>query len=398
VTSGFRDESSLRLWMIDSVESMRALFIGINGFDLAYTRVRCYNFSRLLKSCGYDTGVFTFQEEYFPGTDPDYMLNLKDPVKINLAIKSIRKLWMERGTLLYLQKAHYHAAAPYLLSRLGRNSYILDYDDWDLDRSPFFDSRLFNRIAFGGAGTAKITANLASRAAACVVSTEPLKELMKRYNDHVYLVPTVVDTDQFKPSKKKDSKVTFVWNGMVWGKVIFDNVMFVADCFREVHDSLRSSELIIAGKGGWYGNMREEIKKRHGGLPITVREWVPPGRVPALLCETDVGLLPLIPDSENEQWMSCKCPTKLFEFMAMAMPTVSSDFGEARRIIRDGENGFLASDKKDFVEKMKLLAASEELRLRMGAKAREDAVSYYSLHAQRDALCKVVRVALRNGK
>ncbi len=373
---------------------MRTLFIGINGFDLAYTRVRCYNFSRLLESCGYDTGVFTFQEEYYPGSGPDYMLNLKDPVKINLAIRAMRKLWLEKGTLLYLQKAHYHAAAPYLLSRLGRNSYILDYDDWDLDRSPFFDSRLINRIAFGGVGAADITANLASSAAACVVSTEPLKELMRRYNEHVYLIPTVVDTDQFKPAQNKDGKVTFVWNGMVWGKVIFDNVMFAADCFRELHDSFSNSELIIAGKGGWYDSMREEIKKRYDGLPIAVREWVSPGRVPALLSEADVGLLPLIPDSKNEQWMRCKCPTKLFEFMAMAMPTVSSDFGEVRRIIKDGENGFLASDKREFVEKMKLLAEDAELRKQMGVGAREEAVSRYSLQSQRDALRKVINTAI----
>lgn len=376
---------------------MKVLFVGINGFDLAYTRVRCYNFAGLLQSCGCRTGVFTFQEEYFPGSEPDYTLNLKDPVKVRLTMSALKRLWPEKKTLFYVQKAHYHAAAPFLLSRFGRNRYILDYDDWDLDRSPFFDSDIINRMVFKGTGSAGITANLALRAAACVVSTEPLRELLMKYNDRVFIVPTVADTDRFKPEpgSRKGGKVTFVWTGMVWGRVMFDNVMFVVDCFRFVHESCRDTELLIAGQGWWFGRMKEEIEKKYEGLPVVVRDWVPPDDMPSFLHQADVGLLPLLPDSKNEDWMRCKCPTKLFEFMAMAMPTVSSDFGEVRRVIRDGEDGFLAGDKVAFIEKMKLLATDRNLRERVGARAREVAVARYSLNAQRGPLCDIVRAAAK---
>jgi len=54
------------------------------------------------------------------------------------------------------------------------------------------------------------------------------------------------------------------------------------------------------------------------------------------------GLLPLIQDTKFNK---SKSPTKLFEYMAMAKATVSSDIGESSYVIKDGDNGFLAKNK-----------------------------------------------------
>lgn len=372
---------------------MKIIFIGINGIDLAYTRVRCYGFARLLASCGYRTEVFTLQEEYYPGIHPDYMLVLPRLERLKLTFRAFSKLWKEKGALFYIQKAHYHAAAPFLLSRLGRNRYVLDYDDWDLDRSPFLDVPLLDRCIFGASGIEGITANLARSALACVASTEPLRELLSAYGGKVSLIPTVTDTDKFRPSPRDRGTTTFIWNGMVWGEVIFNNVMFLADCFKSVWEVSSDVRLLITGKGGWYDKLRNEISARYGGLPIEVRGWTPPDEMPSLLAEADVGLMPLIPDPQNEDWMRCKCPTKLFEFMAMGMPSVVSDFGEARRIIDSGGDGFLAADRGNFIRSMKTLAGSAELRSRMGEAARRKAVEKFSFASQKEKLFSVIAAA-----
>ena len=369
---------------------MKILFIGINGIDLAYTRVRCYGFASLLESCGCGAEVFTFQEEYFPGTHPDYMLGLPKVERAKLVAKSFARLWKEKGALFYIQKAHYHAAAPFLLSRFGRNKYIFDYDDWDLDRSFFLDVPILDRCVFGDSRAVGMTENLARSASACVASTKPLQELLSKFNKRVYLVPTVTDTEKFKPLPKESSKITFIWNGMVWGEVIFRNVMFLVDCFKDVCEDLKNVRLIIAGKGNWYERMRKEICARYGGLPVEVKDWVSPDDMSAFLGQADIGLMPLIPDKENEDWMRCKCPTKLFEFMAMGMPSVVSDFGEAARVIESGEDGFWASGKEDFIRSMKALARDRDLRNRMGQAARRKAVERFSLTSQKEKLYAIV--------
>lgn len=328
------------------------------------------------------------------------MLNLRDLDKLRVTLKVLKKLWTEKRVLFYIQKAHYHAAVPYLLSRTGRNSYILDYDDWELDRATFFNSKLLNKIFFNGTCVEEITCNIASRAAACVVSTEPLMKLMRRYNRRVYLIPTATDTDRFKPAPtlRNRRKVIFIWTGLIWGMDVYESVMFMVECFRAVHDFCSDSELYIAGKGGMYGKIKEEIAQHYGDLPIVVIDWVHPDEMPRLLSKADVGLLPLIPNEKNMDWMRCKCPTKLFEFMAMGLPTVSSDFGEARNIIQDGEDGFLAESREEFIQKMKLLTRDRDLKRRMGEKAREKAVARYSLRAQRDILCKVIEDVRAGGR
>ena len=370
------------------------LFVGINGSDLAYTRVRCYSFSRLLMNCGIPSDIFTLQEAYHPGTHQNYMLELPKAERVRITARAFARLWRKKGTVFYVQKSHYHAAAPFLLSRLGRNRFILDYDDWDLDRSHYFNIPALDKCVFGASHAEGITANLARSASACVASTKPLRDLLAKYNDSVYLIPTVADTEKFKPVPRSVGPTTFIWNGMIWGEIIFKNVMFLAECFKSVHEAVKDVRFIIAGKGHWHENVREEINSRYGSLPIVFEGWVPPDEMPRLLGQADIGLMPLIPDRENETWMRCKCPTKLFEFMAMGIPAVVSDFGEPARVIDSGTDGLVAADRDDFVRAMITLARGKDMRGRMGKAALRKAVSRYSLASQRERLCEVITSVL----
>jgi hypothetical protein len=66
------------------------------------------------------------------------MYRLRDRDKLKLTGRGLKRLWGEKGSLFYIQKAHFHSAAPYFLHRLGRNDYIFDYDDYDVELSNLF--------------------------------------------------------------------------------------------------------------------------------------------------------------------------------------------------------------------------------------------------------------------
>ena len=68
----------------------------------------------------------------------------------------------------------------------------------------------------------------------------------------------------------------------------------------------------------------------------------------------------------------------LIECMAAGLIVVAHNSGGPKKdIIKDGENGFLATEASDFCEKLNRISRmSEEERLKMRTQARESANSY----------------------
>ena len=252
-------------------------------------------------------------------------------------LKALLRLFKAEDAIFYIQKVHYHSAMPFLLARLGKNRFILDYDDWDIDRSPLFKRSYLNRLFFGCNGTEKITGEVASKAVGCVTSSKYLYHFLLRYNKNISYIPTGVDTEKFKPCpvKPKD-KITFIWTGQVWGEVIYNNILYFLACFSEVNRQYNNTELRIIGGGSWMPRVKDCITRDYPSVDIKVVDWVNPRDMPAYLSDANIGLLPLIPDVKNELWMRSKSPTKLFEYMAMGLPSIASSIGESESIISLG--------------------------------------------------------------
>ncbi len=58
---------------------------------------------------------------------------------------------------------------------------------------------------------------------------------------------------------------------------------------------------------------------------------------------------------------------------------IASNTGEAKSVIDDGIDGFLAGDKNSFIDKMRILSKSQGLRQDMGKAARDKILRDYSL-------------------
>jgi glycosyltransferase involved in cell wall biosynthesis len=77
--------------------------------------------------------------------------------------------------------------------------------------------------------------------------------------------------------------------------------------------------------------------------------------------------------------------------MSLAIPTVMSPVGVNAEIIKNAENGFLASSKQDWVEKLSLLIEHEELRKKLGEAGRKTVVDYYSVEANKDKFLAIFK-------
>ena len=174
-------------------------------------------------------------------------------------------------------------------------------------------------------------------------------------------VPERIDADQ---------KVDFIFLGRIGQrKGAFDLIR----SFSQIPEQDRAkATLTIAGDG--------EIEQAqhlitHLGLDdyITVRSWLDPDQRDVLLAKSDVFVLP----SYNEG-----LPMALLEAMSWGLPVITTPVGGIPELVNSQENGLLvtAGDIHQLTAAMELLINHEELRVALGAAARDSVLQFDSRH------------------
>ncbi len=350
---------------------MKIIFITREGYNLPGARIRCYNFSRQLSGYGIDTQVLSFSDTFgAKDGEEESKMGVKEKLKFNyLAFKALSK---QKDAIFYLQRFNYHALAPYLVHILKGNRIILDLDDWEMRENP--------KYYFGVYPASKahyFTRQIAKRSVFCIAASKFLKEFLMQFNPNVYHISSGVDTDLFKPSLENSSEeeIIFSWIGTLHKKEYIENIQFALDCFSRVRKKNGNIFFDIIGDGIYRQNLIELLNKL-GDERVRYKGWLPPDQMPKYLDEISVGLFPIAKDNKFNK---AKSPTKLFEYMAMAKPTISGKIGEAKYIVNDGDSGFLADTKEEFIKYMQMLSEDPILRKRMGLRAREAVKVNYSL-------------------
>lgn len=110
----------------------------------------------------------------------------------------------------------------------------------------------------------------------------------------------------------------------------------------------------------------------------------------ACLARCDISIAPLEPGVFND----AKSNIKFLEASVLGIPSVCSPAAEFARVIRDGENGFLASTAEDWYEKLSRLVSDADLRERIGKRAKTDVLrKFHPGHLTRRQLEALVHAA-----
>ncbi|MFH1397295.1 MAG: glycosyltransferase [Candidatus Omnitrophota bacterium] len=334
--------------------------------------MRCYNFARELKKLGLDTKVFSFGD-HLAAKYGEEELKMSLGRKLRLNIEAIKKLSAQKNAIFFIQRLNYHVLAPLFISLFRRNKIVFDCDDWNIREDPVYHFGFYpsSKMEF-------LTRRFCRYSNACITASMFLKEYFSKFARKMYYIPTGVDTEFFKPraNMPDNSLIRFSWVGTVYHKEMFQNLQFLLDCFSVLAKKYDNIFLHLAGAGSYFKEACAQAKGLFCTDRIIIDGWIHPDRIPDYLSRMDVGLLPLIQDSRFNR---AKSPTKLFEYMALAKPVVASRVGEAELIIDDGQTGFLASNKDEFIHYLKLLMDDPKLRNDFGKKARQKAETEYSL-------------------
>ncbi len=351
---------------------MKVVFITREGYELSGARVRCHNFARELRIHGIDARVFSFADQ-FGALYGEKEFGMSLPYKVWLNILALKTFLKEDpGTVFILQRFNYHALAPLLAAGIKKNRVVFDCDDWNIRENPVYH--------FGFYPSSKmeyLTRCVAGKSVLCLAASHYLQEYLKPFNPRTAYVPTGVDTQKFCPcSGHQRDDVVFSWVGTAYHADMGDNLDFLLACFGSLADRYAHIKLNLAGEGKYFEQFRVKVSQHRHAARIKVDPWITADAMPGYLAGVDAGLLPLI---QPTKFNLSKSPTKLFEYMAMGLPTVASITGEAGHILQQGKTGLLARDQPEFQAGMQLLIDNPALRLTMGQCARQTIEAAYSL-------------------
>ena len=236
---------------------------------------------------------------------------------------------------------------------------------YDLDDAFFLKYRTGRLRLFHSLLDTK-TDRLMSAAVAVTAGNAHLAAYANRFNSSVALLPSVVDTDHYRPAdaclpKHFGQPFTVGWIGSP------STAPYLQLLIEPLQQLARERPVRLRVVGG--------PAPAISGVEVIEQAWSLEQEVP-LIQQFDVGVMPL-PD---RPWTRGKCAYKLIQCMACGVPVVASPVGANVDAVPPG-CGLLAESSQQWLSAFRRLAVDPELRIALGASARRWTVEHYSLRS-----------------
>lgn len=246
------------------------------------------------------------------------------------------------------------------LTKLLRKKVIYDFDDaiWLENTSSQ------NRIAMSLKWHSKVK-SICKWSWKISVGNGFLADFARQYNPQVVINPTTIDTHYHVPASHQNDKITIGWTGTHSTAKYLD---LITNALNQLKQSFDFNVLIISNQDpDWDFDEFEFVP------------WAADNEIETLQ-RLDIGLMPL----EDHIWELGKCGFKALQYMALEIPAVVSAVGVNKEIIEHGRNGFLCSDKTQWIESLTKLLSSEPLRKEIGKAGRQRVIENYSVSSNAD--------------
>ncbi|MBP8625810.1 MAG: glycosyltransferase family 4 protein [Syntrophorhabdales bacterium] len=307
----------------------------IQGFHVAASRYRVIQYLPFFKACGIEYGV-----QGFPSGIKNWFRYMKD---------------LGSADIIFVQRKRLPLYVLAYLRRMGKKI-VYDFDDAVMFRNSLAPNPYSRRRQMSFKRMLYFTDLV-------LAGNNFLRAEAQRYHRDVRVLPTPVDGDRYsqKAYKERDF-VNIGWIGDhgsihymdsyrdVWeelGKRYGDKVALtiICDTFIETHN-------IRLNRVQWrYDTEIEELQK------------------------LDIGVMPLFDDL----WSMGKCGYKIIQYMGVGVPSVCTPVGINRDVVEDGINGFWATTRDEWVERISRLIEDYRLRVNMGMEGRKKIMAHYTV-------------------
>lgn len=291
-----------------------------------------------------------------------------------LSAKKFDVLFVQREALMF--------GPPFfewLAQTIGKCPLVLDLDDATYVRyvSPTY-GRLGSALKFFGK-----TDSLIKKSAAVVCGNRFIAEYVENKGTKAVIIPTVADTDKFRPAAKTNEIPVVGWIGTHSTFPLLAAIFPVLRRLAEKHDFI----LKIIGAG------REDVKIP--GVKIENTVWKLADEISDMQ-RFDIGLYP-IQTLENAppEWIAGKSGFKAIQYLAVGIPFVVTPIGVCAEIGEKDQTHFEATSDAEWYDALEKLLLDEDLRREMGARGRIYSLEHFTVPAQTEILANVFQQVCR---
>lgn len=207
-----------------------------------------------------------------------------------------------------------------------------------------------------------------------------LADHYQKLGARVWLVPTAVDTDLWKPASNGEAnRWTIGWTGS-WANLKF--LYDIEEPLARFLSAYPDSRLQVVC------DRRPDFRKMPSGRWEFAR-WSSRNEV-RLVQQMDVGLMCL----EDSEFTRGKCGFKMLSYMAVGLPVIVSPVGVNREILELGYAGFAATTSDDWYQSLERLYSDRDLGRRMGKTGRRVVEEHYSVKTNTPKLARIFNEVL----
>jgi len=219
---------------------------------------------------------------------------------------------------------------------------------------------------------------IAARSSVTICINELIANEVRQFAPRVAIIPNAIDLDRYtcRDWATVPRRPTLGYSGSF-------------STMRQLEDIRKPLEVLAQDH-----DCRLEV---HGGpLPFVVpgienveTPWTLDAEIETLH-RFDVGLAP----APEDEWNRYKSFLKVILYMGVGVPVIASRVGSPTQIIRDGENGFLASGEEEWLHKLRLLVSNPDLRRSLGVAGRQTIERDFALSTQLPRVLDIFTKAL----
>jgi glycosyltransferase involved in cell wall biosynthesis len=333
-------------------EEKRRILLLPGAYNSPAARFRIWQFVEPLQKAGYDVRI----RVPFPDRENKIRSGkvLRLPSRLNSVLRIITAWWITRDAHRFFAVITNRDIVPelrvtFLEKRMIRKGAKLIFD--------------FDDAIHLGAREAKLK-NFLPDCAYVAGGNPMLRDYGLTLNSRTILLPTVVNTNYYKPTSQADNKVIRIgWSGSASTNkhclpLLKEPIMALAK-------ELNFEFVVISNEDPdieWEGVHHQFIK------------WKAEQEVEQLQT-FDIGLMPLN-DNEFERG---KCGLKAIQYMALGIPALVSPVGVNAEIVEHGLSGYHCVSVNDWKQYILKLSSDKTLRIEMGNRARQRVEAGYSV-------------------
>lgn len=198
----------------------------------------------------------------------------------------------------------------------------------------------------------------------------------------VFTIPTPIDINLY-PKKKEVYDTSEVILGWIGTKGNLRYLEYLDHVFKILSNRFSNLKVKVVSNGIFESKF----------IPIINKPWKLEEENDDLI-SFDIGLMPL----NNDLWSRGKCGLKIVQYLSVGLPVVCTPVGINQDIIKHGENGFWATDEKEWIEHLSILIENPELRKKMGIQGIKTVQDGYSLEVNSKKYLQILKTLYEEKK